>query len=210
MPPEIIKYIAEYGYFAIFSLIFLQEIGLPNPIPNELMLIFLGYLAFKGVLSLPILILIALSADFMGTNILYFVFYFLGEYILKHKSRWLPISRKTIGKISKQFTKGGLLKIYFLRLTPFVRGYTSVVAGLLQVKPKFFLPIAFLSALTWSGFYIVIGKMIGSHWSLFEKNIYTIKNAILLIVASALVLFMLRYFIRQRINKNNGERNLHL
>jgi membrane protein DedA with SNARE-associated domain len=44
MPPELILYITKYGYIAIFVLIFLQEIGAPNPIPNEFVLLYSGYL----------------------------------------------------------------------------------------------------------------------------------------------------------------------
>ncbi len=44
MSPELSDYIVQYGYIAIFSLVFLQEIGVPNPIANELVLVFSGYL----------------------------------------------------------------------------------------------------------------------------------------------------------------------
>ena len=76
MLTEVNAFIINYGYLAIFALVFLQEVGIPNPVPNELVLIFSGYLAFKGILYLPLVILAAVSADFIGTNILYFTFYF--------------------------------------------------------------------------------------------------------------------------------------
>jgi len=41
-------YILKYGYIAIFSLVFLQEIGVPNPVPNEVVLLFSGYLSSVG------------------------------------------------------------------------------------------------------------------------------------------------------------------
>jgi membrane protein DedA with SNARE-associated domain len=59
MPPEIILYISKYGYLAIFVLIFLQETGVPNPVPNELVLMFSGYLVFTGILHLPLVLLAA-------------------------------------------------------------------------------------------------------------------------------------------------------
>ena len=71
MPEEVVIFITRYGYMAIFILVFLQEIGMPNPIPNELVLMFSGYLSFKGLLYLPFVIFTVISADFIGTNILY-------------------------------------------------------------------------------------------------------------------------------------------
>ena len=203
MPPEIILYISQYGYLAIFLLIFLQEIGMPNPIPNELMLLFCGYLAFKGILELSVVFLTALSADFIGTNILYFTFYFFGGYILQRKPRWFPVSQKTINKLSVQVLKGGKWKMYLLRLTPFIRGYTSVVTGLLQIKPKTFLPIALFSAMTWSGAYILTGKLLGPRWSFIEKNIHNIKYIMLLALIIILALLSIRYFIKHDTDKTH-------
>ena len=56
MPEEVVYYITGYGYLAIFILVFLQEIGMPNPFPNELLLIFSGYLSFRGILFFPLAI----------------------------------------------------------------------------------------------------------------------------------------------------------
>jgi membrane protein DedA with SNARE-associated domain len=44
MSPTLSAYIIKYGYIALFSLVFLQEIGVPNNVPNELVLLFSGYL----------------------------------------------------------------------------------------------------------------------------------------------------------------------
>ena len=138
MPPEVSAFITNYGYLAIFLLIFIQELGVPNPLPNELVLMFSGYLAFKGILNLLFVILVSVSADIIGTGILYTLFYFLGNYILKHKPRWFPLSDKSIEKYSSKISKGGKWTIYICRVTPFVRGYTSIIAGMLQIKSKIF------------------------------------------------------------------------
>jgi Uncharacterized membrane-associated protein len=102
MPEEVVFYVTKYGYLAIFILVFLQEIGMPNPFPNELLLIFSGYLSFKGLLFLPFVILTVLSADFIGTNILYFLFYNAGTFIMKKKPRWFPLSSGMIDRLSSK------------------------------------------------------------------------------------------------------------
>jgi membrane protein DedA with SNARE-associated domain len=71
---ELNHFIVAYGYLAIFLFIFLQELGVPNPITNELVLMFSGYLAYTGTLSITKVIITAISADFTGTSILYFIF----------------------------------------------------------------------------------------------------------------------------------------
>src|SRR5580704_15289435 len=87
---ELNNFIVQYGYLAIFLFIFLQELGVPNPITNELVLIFSGYLAYTGALSFTKVILCAVSADFLGTSILYFIFYSLSKrYFFKNTPHWL-------------------------------------------------------------------------------------------------------------------------
>jgi membrane protein DedA with SNARE-associated domain len=205
MPPEVSAFIINYGYLAIFILVFSQEIGIPNPVPNELVLIFSGYLTFTGLLSLPLVVLTCLSADFIGTNILYFVFYFFGRYILQHKPRWLPLSEKRIDKLSKRVTKGGLWTIYFGRITPFIRGYTSVIAGLIQIKPGIFLPIAIISAATWSAICVITGRILGPYWSYAGSKVGNIKYAVLIIITIILLIFITRYFLSRLALKKNSE-----
>ncbi len=199
MPPEVVHFISNNGYWAIFLLVFSQEVGLPNPVPNELVMLFGGYLAYNGVLVWPYLIIVVLAADFIGTNILYFTFYYSGAYIMRKKPRWFPLSSVTIEKLSKKIEKRGRWLIYILRLTPFVRGYTSVISGLLQVKPRVFLMLAFLSAATWSTFYISSGRLLGPYINYASKNLEKDVKMIILIFALVLLGIVLALrFIRNR------------
>jgi membrane protein DedA with SNARE-associated domain len=194
MPEEVVFYITSYGYLAIFVLVFLQEIGMPNPFPNELLLILAGYLVFKGVLYLPFVLLTTVMADFAGTSILYFLFSKSGEYILEKKPRWIPISPKIIKNLSLKVNRYGLSGIFIFRLTPFTRGYASVISGLLQIKAKPFLTIAFGSALTWSVIYVSTGYLLGPYWSLFLQNIESFKNIMILTILVVLLAVVIVFF----------------
>lgn len=161
MPEELIQTVNQYGYLAIFILIFLQEIGIPNPLPNELLLIFSGYFTFKGILFMPLVLLTAVTADLSGTGLLYLLFYFAGTAVLAKKPKWIPLSEKTLKRLSGRISEGKLYNIFIFRLTPFTRGYTSVLTGLFRVNPRFFIPIAFLSSLIWASIYVTIGYLAG-------------------------------------------------
>jgi membrane protein DedA with SNARE-associated domain len=209
MPEEVVYYVTRYGYLAIFILVFLQEIGMPNPFPNELLLIFSGYLTFKGLLHLPLVIITAVSADIIGTNILFFLFYYTGSFIMKKKPKWFPISSSMIDRLTVKISNGGRMSMYIFRLTPFTRGYTSVIAGLLQVKAKVFLPITIYSALTWASVYVVIGNLIGPFWNLFEQNIHSFKYVMLIILTIIAVMVILIYYIRKKVKKGKVFINIY-
>jgi|WetSurMetagenome_2_1015567.scaffolds.fasta_scaffold01311_13 membrane protein DedA with SNARE-associated domain len=198
MPEEVVYYVTNYGYLAILILVFLQEIGMPNPFPNELLLIFSGYLSFRGLLFLPFVILTALSADFIGTNILYLLFYNEGDYLIRKKPRWIPLSSGIINRLSSKVSKGGQLALFIFRLTPFTRGYTSVIAGLLNVRPKTFLPVAFISATTWTSIYVLAGYFIGPYWDLFMQHIEIFKFIMIAILVTILCLMFLIHFLKKR------------
>lgn len=197
MPPDLIVFIANYGYLAIFLLIFSQEIGIPNPVPNELVLAYAGFLAFKGVLFWPFIILVASSADFLGTNLLYILFYLFGESIDKYKPKWLPFPKKRIKRLSERISKNGLWAIYLGRLTPFIRGYTSVAAGLLKIKPKVFLPITIFSATIWSSIYVISGRVLGPSLNLAENSLGNEKY--LIVVFFVIIIFVITFkFLKRR------------
>ena len=190
MSTELIIYITKYGYLGVFILVFLQEVGAPNPFPNELVLLFSGYLTFTGILKLPLVILAAFSADIIGTSILHTVFYFFGAYILGHKPPWLPLPINAINKLKFRLSEKGLRGIYICRLTPFIRGYTSVISGLLQVKHKVFLPMALITATIWSSVYVITGRLLGPIWSHFISNLGSFKYFMLLILTLGVVLLL--------------------
>lgn len=196
MPEDVIQFIARYGYLAIFILVFLQETGFPNPIPNELVLLFSGYLIYSGIFKIYDVILVALAADFLGTSILYFTFRAFGVQILKQKPRWIPISTGRIESFSRSLSEGGLSAIFICRLTPFIRGYTSVISGLLHIRIKHFMIIAIVSAAVWASAYIVTGMILGPWWKQIEGNPDWVRNIMLLILALVLFLFGLKYLLQ--------------
>jgi len=185
---ELSLYFSQYGYLAIFLLVFLQEIGVPNPITNELVLLYSGYLAYSGTLSLSKITMVTVFADFIGTSILYFVFYAFGKYILTRKPSWLPISVERIESIKQRFSKGSGWDIYVGRLIPFLRGYVSVGAGIMQIKPRLFLTTVITSALTWSGGLVLLGWCVGPYWYQLNKRMNMAENIMLFVFLSVIII----------------------
>jgi membrane protein DedA with SNARE-associated domain len=159
MSPSLSAYILKYGYMAIFSLVFLQEIGVPNPVPNELVLLFSGYLTSIGQLHFTPVLLTVIAADAIGSSILYMTFYYYGQRVLQQWPHVIPTSK--LASLTARVSHKDRWSIYVGRHMPFLRGYTAVAAGLLKISPTIFLPAVLLSALTWSGGYVTAGKLLG-------------------------------------------------
>jgi len=162
MSPSLSAYILKYGYMAIFSLVFLQEIGVPNPVPNELVLLFSGYLTSTGQLHFTPVLLTVIAADAIGSSILYMTFYYYGQHVLRKWPHVIPTSK--LASLTARVSHKDRWSIYVGRHMPFLRGYTAVAAGLLKISPTIFLPAVLLSALTWSGGYVTAGKLLGHEY----------------------------------------------
>jgi membrane protein DedA with SNARE-associated domain len=187
---QLTHYIAEFGYVAIFLIVFLQELGVPNPVTNEFILLFSGYLAFSGVLNFWLVFLTAVSADFIGTTLLYAVFYRCGAWILAHRAKWIPVSAARLERIASRISSRQRWSIYVARLVPFVRGYASVAAGLMPIPPRVFIPAVAISAVTWSGGYVTAGRLLGPYWERAAHRIGSVEVAVvvgILTLAAALI-----------------------
>jgi membrane-associated protein len=160
MAESIAGYIITYGYFAIFGIVLLQELGMPG-LPNELVLLYFGYLSHKTGLSYPLLILLVVMADIAGSFILYLLFYHAGSFLTRIKPKWFRLPAKKMSLLGQKIVTGkGGRNIFIAKLTPFIRSYLPVVAGILQVQPVLYGRIILLTAIIWSGGWVTVGWLI--------------------------------------------------
>ncbi len=198
MPHEFVNYINQYGYLAIFVLILIQEVGIPTPIPNEILMLFSGYLTYTHALNLYLVLLTVTAADFLGANILYSTFYLFGPAIIRNKPKWFPLSPEKINSISVKIASGGLWSVFLGRITPFIRGYISVIVGLLHIKPKSYVPITFLTASLVTCTYVLTGHLLGPYWEQVAAKLSTIKYSLLIVIVVIAGYFVIRYFRRKK------------
>src|ERR1035437_6612467 len=203
IPPDFLQSIIKYGYLIIILLVFLQEVGFPNPIPNELVMVFSGYLCYTGMLKVPFVILVALLGDLLGSGILYAVFYFFGKKIMKKKPRWLPISQKKIDKLAAKFQKQGISAVIIGRLSPFIRGYVSVLMGIMNYPAKKYSWILVGTAIFWACFYVLTGYLIGPYWKLVSTyKAYWMLLPVFMLLLIGLLLGLRKVFARLQTKKN--------
>src|SRR4051794_30704423 len=90
----ILHWITDYGYFGIFFLLIFGIVGLP--IPDEWLLVFSGYLAFKEVLApVPTLAVAALGSA-GGLTVSYMLGRSSSDFVVRRYGRWLSIDEEKI------------------------------------------------------------------------------------------------------------------
>lgn len=198
MISELNSAIIENGYWAILLLVFLQEVGVPSPVPNELVLLFSGYLVFRESLSFSVVVVSAVAGDLLGSTILYIAFYYFGEFILSKLPARFPLSRNKIDRLSLKLNRHGRYGIFVGRVSPFIRGYVSVLCGFIRFSPRRFSLILLSSAVVWSVFYVAVGYCIAPVWS---RWIVNSDNSFIQIISFAVIsLLCLFFWIWRRVN----------
>ena len=152
-------YIITYGYFAIFCIVLIQELGMPG-LPNELVLLYFGYLSRKAGLSFVVVISIAILADITGSFLLYLLFYYGKVFLVRIKPKWLLLPERKIALLKDKIAMGKGRHLFIAKLTPFVRSYLPVVAGLLQVEQLLYARTIIITAVIWSGGLITTGWIV--------------------------------------------------
>lgn len=190
---SLLNFVHDYGYWAVFILVFLQEIGVPNPVPNELILLFAGALTSIGGLNFFLTFLVAVTADVLGTTILFSIFYFFEHFIMERLKKWAAVNAK-LDTIKTRLIKHGRWGIFLGRLMPYLRGYVSVAAGILNMPYRVFVPMVFLSATLWSGGYVILGHFLGKKWEVVAGFIGRYQSTLLtVIIIVAAIWLYLRY-----------------
>lgn len=182
----ILEFVNLHGYVAIFVLVFLQEIGVPNPVPNELVLILAGALTVIGGLSFFLTFLTAVIADVVGTTLLFTFFYFFEHLIMEKVSKWKGVNEKLEGIKAKLLARGRW-GIFLGRMMPYVRGYVSVAAGILNIPYQEFLPMVIFPAIIWTGGYVMLGHFLGAKWETVASFIGQYQLDLALVVVAVIV-----------------------
>ena len=207
MPDDLVFYISHYGYLAIFLFIFLQEVGAPTPLPNELILIFSGYLVFAGILKFVLVILAVIGGDLLAAAILYIVFHLFGTLLLNKKSRWIPIPQQAIKKQSEKIARLGFKGIVIGRLSPFIRGYVAVICGILHINLKRYSIALLITSSIWGSAYIATGYLLGPYWEYVNTHIENFKY-ILIAIPLGIALWMVVRFVVNLFSSKHATNSL--
>src|SRR5215813_12727384 len=105
MEHQVLEWITQYGYLAIFSLLVLGIVGLP--VPDETLLTFTGYLVFKGHLSPWLAFLAAFAGSGCGITISYTLGRTFGLKLIHRYGRYLRITEEHINKAHAWFGRVG-------------------------------------------------------------------------------------------------------
>ena len=187
------QFLVDYGYLAIFVLMFVEEAGLPLPLPNEVALIYAGYLAYQGKLDANLVGLVATIGAASGSGLLYFIARRGGRPLVRRYGRLIHVTEERIDAAERAVARWGPISIPIARLVPGLRIATTIVAGILDLSYRVVIVSVVGVSLVWAFFWVYLGKILGDRWEeaarVFERAGHWGLIVAVVVVALALLLW---------------------
>jgi len=171
----LVNTIGSMGYFGIFALMFLESSFFP--FPSEVVMIPAGYLAFKGEMSLLLVILAGVAGSIAGAWLNYLLALKFGRRFMKK-----IMSDSKINALERFFLKHGHISTFTGRLIPGIRQYISFPAGLARMNGWKFTIYTALGAGIWATILTMLGYYLGANQDLLQKYLKEITIATILLV----------------------------
>ena len=150
-----LEIVEKFSYFGLFLILFIEEAGIPLPIPGDL---FIATAAALPNSNYFIIISTVVIATLAGSTILYTLSKKFGRLLLIKYGKYIKITPEKVKRIEKWFEKYGGFAIVIGRLIPGLRTITPVAAGLFDVSYKTFWAYTAVASFIWGNIYFVVGK----------------------------------------------------
>jgi membrane protein DedA with SNARE-associated domain len=142
-------YIVQYGYGALFGVLFAESFGLP--LPGETFLVAAAFLAVQGQLNIWLVGLTAWAAAVLGDNLGYAIGRFGGRRLVVRHGARVGISVERLNKTERFFAHYGPEVVIVARFFPVLRQLNGIVAGSVGMGWKRFLFYNALGGFLWVG-----------------------------------------------------------
>ncbi len=177
--------LAHYGYWAVFSVVFLNNLCFP--VPGDTLLLGGGFLAQKGVLSLWAVIATGTTAGFLGSNGGYWLGLRYGRSLLK-KISWLRVRPEKFRQWERFFGKYGPKVVFFARFVALLHPVIGLLAGMWKTPWRPFLFYNLAGVFGYVTLYTLVGYFFGQKWEIFKSWLGPIALYAVLIFAALLTL----------------------
>lgn len=164
---ELVRYLVslfeQHGYLVVFLGLLLEFVALP--FPGETTMAYAGYLAYKGLLHWPLLIVCAFFGTTLGMTLTYWVGKKAGYPFIRRFGKWFFLPPHKLETAHKWFDKYGYFLIFISYFIPGVRHITGYFSGIIHLSFRKFISFAYAGALIWTTLFVGIGKIFGPSWN---------------------------------------------
>lgn len=197
---EIFKLIGELNYWHIGLLTALESTCFPVVIPVETIIIPMGYYAYLGIKSLPLLIIASTIGIVCGCVINYYFAMLLGRKFIYKNAKLLHINIEKMKRLEGMFLRHGRLLMFTGRFVPIpaFKHIITIPAGMAKMPIGQFIFYNMLGGLIFSTSMLLIGYFFGSSEELIHKAIGKFTIACIVIFVTYIIVRIIAKVIAKR------------
>lgn len=203
----LIRYFDTYGYYIVFTILFLENffvIGLV--VPGETVLLLAAFVSTQGVLNITYVIITAALAAISGNIIGYFIGRRGGRPLIeKYGSRFISVER--IKAAEKYFDVHGAKTVFIGRFAAGVRVFVPLLAGAARMNFAKFLAYTVAAVITWTVAIGLAGFFFGQSWPLISKILGRFSLVVLAIIIILFIYYLLRRKNEKAFNGDGGHKS---
>jgi membrane protein DedA with SNARE-associated domain len=151
--------VAHWGYGAIFVAVLLGNVGVP--IPEETILTLSGYLAQRGDLRLPMVLVVGFVSAVLGDNLGYWLGRRYGRGAIERYGHLAFVTPARLAKMSGLVKRYGGWAVFAARFVAGLRFLAGPLAGATGLAPRTFITANILGALVYIPFAVGVGYAVG-------------------------------------------------
>ena len=155
-------FLARWHYGGLFLVILAEEGGVPLPIPGDLFIAAMGFLAHRGLAAYAPTTAVVTAATVIGATALYLVSRHAGRPLLVKVMRRFGFTEAREQRLEGWLTRHGATAVVVGRLVPGLRIVMTVVAGVLRLRHRTFVVGTFFAGIIWSTIYFWLGWALGA------------------------------------------------
>ena len=191
-----------WTYFILFAIIFCETGLVVTPfLPGDSLLFAAGTIAAmpNHPLSIYVIIVLLISAAFMGDNTNYFIGRYLGHKVYERDYRL--IKKKYLTRTHEFYEKHGGKTLIIARFMPIIRTFAPFVAGVGTMRYVRFFTFSILGNIIWVVLFSLTGYFFGNI-PIVRKNFSLAIMAIVFVSILPMLIAIIKKFMEQYNNRN--------
>jgi membrane protein DedA with SNARE-associated domain len=197
--------IGDYGLYAVFLLMAVDAVF---PAFSELVMVYAGAIAsgaiagqdvtlFGHTISSPgwAFVAMALSGTIgytVGAVIGWAIGLYGGRPLVERRGRWFHLGPDRLERAERWFERWGSWAVFLGRITPVVRSFISIPAGVFRYPLGPYAGLTFAGSTLWCLAFAGIGWALGASWESFHDTFRYVEYAIVALAAAGVTIYVLK------------------
>jgi membrane protein DedA with SNARE-associated domain len=199
--------VGDHGLYAVFGLMVIDAV---LPAASELVMLYAGVAASGAIAGQSVVLFgwridahfwgfVAMSiAGVVGNTVGSVIGWGIGAYggrpYLERRGRWLHLGPERLARADRWFERFGDAAVFLGRVTPVVRSFVSIPAGVARMPLVRFTILTFLGCLPWCVAFAGAGWAAGANYEHFHHEFRYVEYATVAVV----VLLAVAIYVRKR------------